>query len=66
MVGNAFRKKGILFSFVYGFVVAEILALLGLPGKEDRFKLLRRGPPGDRESCDVSELEVVMEWVNVG
>lgn len=60
MVGNAFRKKGILSSFVYGFAVVEILALLGFPGKEDQCKLLRRGLPGDRESCDVSKLEVVM------
>jgi hypothetical protein len=60
MVGNAFRKKGILSGFVYGFAVVEILALLGFLGKEDQCKPLRRGLPGDRESCDVSKLEVVM------
>jgi len=38
----------------------KILALLGFPGKEDQCKLLRRGLPGDRESCDVSKPEVVM------
>jgi hypothetical protein len=60
MIGNAFRKKGILSSFVCGFGIVEILGLLDFQGKEDQCKLLRRGLPGDRESCDVGKLEVVM------